>query len=112
MLLERLDASTRELLAVAAAKHGLRRGDLPPLLNLFKRVVVGEDGVEQPQPGRAGRAVGVVNLDAHLDVRPFPPGQGHSGSPFRQALEHPTHPLPGDLYCCLGAQPFGVFLAK
>jgi urea carboxylase-associated protein 2 len=36
--------ASRELLAVAAAKHGLRRGDLPPLLNLFKRVVVGSDG--------------------------------------------------------------------
>jgi formiminoglutamase len=57
---------------------------------------------------RAGWVVGVINLDAHLDVRPYAPGQGHSGSPFRQALEHPTHDLPGDLYCCLGAQPFSV----
>ncbi len=57
---------------------------------------------------RAGRAVGLINLDAHLDVRPYAPGQGHSGSPFRQALEHPSHPLPGELYCCLGAQPFSV----
>ncbi len=57
---------------------------------------------------RAGWVVGIINLDAHLDVRPFSPGQGHSGSPFRQALEHPSHPLPGDLYCCLGAQPFSV----
>jgi formiminoglutamase len=54
---------------------------------------------------RAGRAVAVLNLDAHLDVRPFPPGQGHSGSPFRQALDHPTHPLPGHRYVCFGAQP-------
>jgi formiminoglutamase len=53
----------------------------------------------------AGRPVGVVNLDAHLDVRPCLGGLGHSGSPFRQALEHPTRPLgPGD-YVCLGAQP-------
>jgi formiminoglutamase len=52
----------------------------------------------------AGRPVGLVNVDAHLDVRPLVDGRGHSGSPFRQALEHPTHPLPGARYVCLGAQ--------
>jgi formiminoglutamase len=57
---------------------------------------------------QAGRPVGVLNLDAHLDVRPCLDGEGHSGSPFRQALEHPTHPLPGDRYVCLGAQPHSV----
>ncbi len=55
------------------------------------------------------RPVGIINLDAHLDVRPCLSGQrGHSGSPFRQALEHPTHPLPGKRYICLGAQPHTV----
>jgi formiminoglutamase len=56
----------------------------------------------------AGREVAIVNLDAHLDVRPLRDGLGHSGSPFRQALEHLTHPLRGDRYVCLGAQPFAV----
>jgi formiminoglutamase len=56
----------------------------------------------------AGQPVGIINLDAHLDVRPYPGGRGHSGSPFRQALEHPTHPLPGERYVCLGAQPGSV----
>jgi formiminoglutamase len=56
----------------------------------------------------AGRRVGVINLDAHLDVRPLLGDRGHSGSPFRQALEHPTHPLPGLHYVCLGAQPQSV----
>jgi formiminoglutamase len=55
-----------------------------------------------------GRPVGIINLDAHLDVRPCPAGHGHSGSPFRQALEHPERPLPGDYYVCLGAQPHSV----
>lgn len=54
------------------------------------------------------QAVGILNIDAHLDVRPVPGGQGHSGSPFRQALEHPHHPLPGPNYVCLGAQPGSV----
>jgi formiminoglutamase len=57
---------------------------------------------------RAGREPAVINLDAHLDVRPLMDGRGHSGSPFRQALEHPTQPLRGDRYVVLGAQPFAV----
>jgi formiminoglutamase len=56
----------------------------------------------------AGRPVGIINLDAHLDVRPCPEGHGHSGSPFRQALEHPAQPLPGPNYVCLGAQPQSI----
>lgn len=31
--------------------------------------------------------VGVINIDAHLDVRPLKDGKAHSGSPFRQMLE-------------------------
>jgi formiminoglutamase len=57
---------------------------------------------------RAGLPVGIVNLDAHLDVRPLAAGRGHSGSPFRQALEHPRLPLPPGRYLCLGAQPHAV----
>lgn len=53
----------------------------------------------------AGLPVGVVNIDAHLDVRPLVGGQGTSGTSFRQMLEHPHHPLPGSRYICLGAQP-------
>jgi formiminoglutamase len=52
-----------------------------------------------------GLPVGVVNVDAHLDVRPLIDGRGHSGSPFRQMMEHPMHPLPGERYFCLGVQP-------
>ena len=54
------------------------------------------------------RRVGIVNIDAHLDVRPCIDGKGHCGSPFRQALEHTTAPLPGPNYVCLGAQPHSV----
>lgn len=57
---------------------------------------------------RAGRETAILNLDAHLDVRPLLGELGHSGSPFRQALEHPSRPLRGDRYVCLGAQPFAV----
>jgi formiminoglutamase len=48
-------------------------------------------------------AVGIVNVDAHLDVRPYPSG-GHSGSPFRQALELVARPLGAGRYVVIGAQ--------
>lgn len=57
---------------------------------------------------RGQRPVGIINLDAHLDVRPCVAEGGHSGSPFRQALEHPTRPLDGRHYVCLGSQPHAV----
>jgi formiminoglutamase len=56
----------------------------------------------------AGRKVGIINIDAHLDLRPLLEGKGHSGSPFRQALDHPSHALAGEYYVCLGAQPHSV----
>jgi len=34
-------------------------------------------------------SVGVINLDAHFDVRPLKDGKAHSGSPFRLLLEDP-----------------------
>lgn len=39
---------------------------------------------------RAGLRPAVLNVDAHPDVRPLRDGRGHSGSPFRQMLEHPS----------------------
>jgi formiminoglutamase len=55
---------------------------------------------------QAGRPLGIINFDAHLDVRSFESGRGHSGSPYRQALEHPSGLL--RRYVCMGAQPFSV----
>jgi len=39
---------------------------------------------------RAQHRTSILNWDAHPDVRPIEDGQGHSGTPFRQALEHPS----------------------
>lgn len=36
-----------------------------------------------------GQSFGVVNIDAHTDVRPVNDGRAHSGSPFRQMLDMP-----------------------
>jgi len=35
-----------------------------------------------------GGKINVTNIDAHFDVRPPKEGKEHSGSPFRQLLEH------------------------
>lgn len=48
--------------------------------------------------------VSIINVDAHLDVRDEPGGRSTSGTPFRQALEHPGGTLDGR-YACLGARP-------
>lgn len=49
----------------------------------------------------AGLDVQLLNWDAHPDVRPLINGRGHSGSPFRQALQHPSNR-------CLGYQVAGL----
>jgi formiminoglutamase len=39
---------------------------------------------------QANRTIRILNWDAHPDVRHLIHGHGHSGSPFRQAIEHPS----------------------
>lgn len=51
----------------------------------------------------AGRDVDILNWDAHADVRPLNDGRAHSGSPFRQALDHPSRPC--HRYRVAGLQP-------
>lgn len=82
----------------------LERGTVPIILGGGHETAFGH------YLGYAARrqAVGIINIDAHLDVRPCAGGHGHSGTPFRQALEHPSFPLPGPRYICLGAQPHAV----
>jgi formiminoglutamase len=54
---------------------------------------------------RAGQSVGVVNVDAHLDVRPLKDGQAHSGSSFRLLLEDPRfHGKHFVEFACQGSQ--------
>ena len=54
----------------------------------------------------SGRSVGLLNWDAHADVRPTTGGLGHSGSPFRQALDHPSGLARS--YTLAGALPWRV----
>jgi formiminoglutamase len=55
---------------------------------------------------RLGRRVHLLNWDAHPDVRPLKDGQAHNGSPFRQALEHPSGACAG--YTVAGLNPPSV----
>lgn len=55
---------------------------------------------------RADLGVEIVNWDAHPDVRPVVEVGAHSGSPFRQALEHPSGACRG--LAVAGLQPDSV----
>ncbi|HYE95520.1 MAG TPA: formimidoylglutamase [Rubricoccaceae bacterium] len=55
---------------------------------------------------RAGRPVHLLNWDAHADVRPLREGRAHSGSPFRQAIEHPSRIC--QRYTVAGLHPWRV----
>ena len=54
----------------------------------------------------AGMDTTIVNLDAHTDVRPLKQGKAHSGSPFFQALTHPSGHCRAYHVC--GLNPFSV----
>lgn len=55
---------------------------------------------------RLGRAVEILNWDAHPDVRRLHAGKAHSGSPFRQAIEDPSGAC--RRYSVAGLQPHAV----
>jgi formiminoglutamase len=52
--------------------------------------------------------LGIINFDAHFDLRPYTPGQlGTSGTPFSQiAASCEEKKIPFE-YCCIGIQQFG-----
>lgn len=58
---------------------------------------------------RAGVPVRIVNWDAHCDVREPVDGRGTSGTPFRQALLHPSGMA--RRYAVAGLQPHSVAAA-
>lgn len=50
--------------------------------------------------------ISILNWDAHVDVRPLTDGRPHSGSSFRQALDHPSGLC--QRYTVAGLQPHGT----
>jgi formiminoglutamase len=58
--------------------------------------------------GHLSTAPGIVNFDAHFDMRPLlSHGQGHSGSPFLQIAEACRTQHQPFQYLCIGIQPTG-----
>lgn len=55
---------------------------------------------------KANLSTAILNMDAHTDVRPLKKGKSHSGSPFRQALEHESNCC--EQYLAAGLQPHSV----
>ena len=51
--------------------------------------------------GPKNQKLGIINLDAHFDLRPTLDGKGHSGSPFLQLSQENPHAFQ---YLCLGIQ--------
>lgn len=75
--------SDQELLGETVASY-LKEGVLPIILGGGHETAFGHFlGYV-----KAKKACRILNLDAHPDVRPLKNGKAHSGSPFRQALEH------------------------
>jgi formiminoglutamase len=100
---EDLEAAQQQLGAIVATV--LHSGAVPLILGGGHETAFGH------YLGYAGLDCGIINVDAHLDVRPFPQG-AHSGSPFRQALEHAAHPLEPGRYVVVGAQRQSVARAQ
>lgn len=92
-----LDSAQQQLADVVAAS--LKAGAVPIILGGGHETAFGH----YLGYVRAGLEPGIINIDAHLDVRPYPQGS-HSGSSFRQAIEHPAQPLAAGRYVVLGAQ--------
>ncbi|MEE9204184.1 MAG: formimidoylglutamase [Nitrospirales bacterium] len=65
---------------------------------------------------KADQEIAILNWDAHTDVRELKEGKAHSGSPFRQALLHPSQKCRH--YRVAGLLPYAVsrshldFIAK
>jgi formiminoglutamase len=55
---------------------------------------------------RGSQPVEILNWDAHADVRELKDGKGHSGSPFRQAIEDPSGKC--RRYTVAGLQPHSM----
>jgi formiminoglutamase len=75
----------QERLGAVLAPH-LARGAVPIVLGGGHETAYGHFLAHV----QAQRRVAILNWDAHPDVRPMDDSQGSSGTPFRQALEHPA----------------------
>ncbi|MDP4199637.1 MAG: formimidoylglutamase [Bacteroidota bacterium] len=75
-----------------------------PLVRGFQSGLSRQNGQSEPQE------IGLINFDAHLDVRPKKNGQHHSGSSFRLLLEEGI--VKGQHFAEIGIQSFVVAQAQ
>jgi formiminoglutamase len=109
-------ARTRDLGDIAVTGDVERDQDalgaaLQPHLELGRFAIVLGGGHETAYGHFLGyqRPINILNWDAHADVRELKDGLAHSGSPFRQALEHPSGRCLS--YTVAGLQPHTVSAA-
>ena len=98
-----LDGSQKEL-----ADHIdllLKKGYLPIVLGGGHEISYGHYTGIRKFLGE-GKKIGIINLDAHFDLRPYPDGP-HSGSPFRQILDDCHHSGNEFYYLPIGINPAG-----
>jgi urea carboxylase-associated protein 2 len=94
--------SGRELFALAAAKHGLTRRDLPPSVSFFKGVRVQPDGgldfTGGAGPGKAVELLAEMPLIVLIANVPHPvdPGQAYRCGPLRVHAWRSAPTAPGD----------------
>lgn len=71
-------------------EHSISKGDIPIVLGGGHDCAFANGSAILEFAKKEGKTVTIINIDAHLDVRPLNNGVAHSGSPFRQLLE--TYP--------------------
>eukprot|EP01129_Flabellula_baltica_P009747 TRINITY_DN4036_c0_g1_i2.p1 TRINITY_DN4036_c0_g1~~TRINITY_DN4036_c0_g1_i2.p1 ORF type:complete len:312 (+),score=56.20 TRINITY_DN4036_c0_g1_i2:34-969(+) len=90
--------------------HGLLEEKVEMCVSLGVVPFVVGGGNDQSYPNACGLlkytegSIGVVNIDAHFDVRPRKEGKVHSGSPFRELLEDERFQGRGLQFCEFAVQ--------
>lgn len=96
------DVSSDQALLGSKISKSLRAGSMPVILGGGHETAYGHflGYVEAKKP------ITIINIDAHTDVRSLRDGKSHSGSPFRQAIEHSSGVCRG--YHVFGLNPSNV----
>ncbi len=97
------DLERAQAALVQAVKRVLELGYFPIVLGGGHETAYGHfSGLRS----HLGRALAIVNFDAHFDLRPYPQG-GTSGTMFRQIADDCASAGEAFRYLCLGVQRYG-----
>ncbi len=93
------------------AMHDEARSNIRELSTMGKIIVALGGGHDITYPlvkglseASGSKGLGLINVDAHLDVRPKIEGKHHSGSSFRLLIDEGI--VQGSRFCEIGIQPF------